>query len=51
MKRAAALVLLVVAAVGCAGKTGSSRGVVIQRTVEDGGARDHGDFSRPIGQR
>lgn len=52
MKSLAAVVLLVLVSVGCAAKGGSSggaRGPVIQH--QDSAQQDHGDFSRPIGQR
>ena len=52
MKSLAAVVLLVLVSTGCAAKgssTGGARGPVIQHT--DSAQQDHGDFSRPIGQR
>lgn len=51
MKSLAAVVLLVLVSTGCIGKAGSggARGPVIQRT--DSAQQDHGDFSRPLGQR
>jgi hypothetical protein len=55
MKRLAAVVVLAlvsIGSVGCAAKgpgTGGARGPVIQHT--DSAQQDHGDFSRPIGQR
>jgi len=52
MKSLAAVVLLVLVSTGCAakgGSTGGARGPVIQH--QDSAQQDHGDFSRPIGQR
>ena len=52
MKSLAAVVLLVLVSTGCAakgGSTGCARGPVIQH--QDSAQQDHGDFSRPIGQR
>ncbi|GEM_PF-6972784 len=52
MKRVAAVALVLMVAVGCAGRSGGSRGATIQRTADDSAQRDHSsDFQRPIGQR
>jgi hypothetical protein len=53
MKRVAAVALVLMFAVGCAGRGGSTRtGSSLGRQVDDSAQRDHGDFSqRPIGQR
>jgi hypothetical protein len=55
MKRVAAVALVLMFAVGCAGRNGGGgRGSVIQRTADDSAQRDdHStDFSqRPLGQR
>jgi hypothetical protein len=52
MKRVVAVALLVFA-VGCAAKGSGGRGggTQIQRVIDESAQRDHGDFSRPIGQR
>jgi len=54
MKRVVAVALMVFA-VGCAAKNGGGSrggGTTIQRTADESAQRaDHGDVSRPIGQR
>jgi hypothetical protein len=53
MKRIAAVALVLVFAVGCAGRGGTRTGSSLTRQVDDSAQRDHSsDFSqRPIGQR
>ncbi|MGE0396640.1 MAG: hypothetical protein AB7T06_07990 [Kofleriaceae bacterium] len=53
MKRVAAVALVLMFAVGCAGRGGTKTGSSLTRQVDDSSQRDHAsDFSqRPIGQR
>lgn len=52
MKRASAVALVLMFAVGCAGRGGTRTGSSLSRQTDDSAQRDHGDLSqRPIGQR
>ncbi len=53
MKRAFAVALVVMVAVGCAGRGGTKTGSSLTRQADDSAQRDHAsDFSqRPLGQR
>lgn len=51
MKRLAAVVLLVVVSTGCAAKGGTTVARAPARQLDLAQQQDHGDFSRPIGQR